>query len=281
MVDTDTTPEEQEQSRQYAEARAREAAQQRDAMYRPIALLLAVLLSACASAPAAQRQFQDGAPMRAPIVEPRTTYTPQGAGLPEYWGQPQDATPRSPHKRVLPPSKEPGLYAVRNPWLGPGTSDGPPGWRDRWPSVIGVDLLTSWDISDDMSEDDKQAFLLYIENTRACAYIADTGLTTLYNADVFTSWRPSERRCLVTALHSICAVKDRARFESAIKHASKEQRAKAEYARKAFDRSVEVAKKSNDDACGVRGAFSSRVMDAYNGVVLKWETFDWRWSAGL
>lgn len=71
-----------------------------------------MLLGGCAGP---HREFRDGAPVRAPVVEPRTAYTPAGAGLPEYWGQPVEAVERSPHARVLPQTpetrREDGIWA--------------------------------------------------------------------------------------------------------------------------------------------------------------------------
>lgn len=77
-------------------------------------LLYAVLLCiVCAPAP---RQYLDGAPLRPPV--PSTTFTPPGTGLPEYWGPPEakpDVQPNPRPKRVLPPSREPGIWAADNP----------------------------------------------------------------------------------------------------------------------------------------------------------------------
>lgn len=81
--------------------------------------LLLLLFAACA-APQQRREFRDGAPMRTPVVEPRTTYTPTGAGLSEYWAEPDAPKPeRSPYTRVLPQTPEtmkgPGIWAVKPP----------------------------------------------------------------------------------------------------------------------------------------------------------------------
>jgi hypothetical protein len=90
-------------------------------MTRLLVVLAVSFLSACAaSGPTSYRQA--AAPMPAPgplIVQqpptyPGATYAPVGAGLPEV-GQPgrQGASvPRSPDKRILPPTKEPAVYAA-------------------------------------------------------------------------------------------------------------------------------------------------------------------------
>lgn len=74
--------------------------------------LALVLLASCA---APQGEFRDGA--RLPPPEPHTSFTPAGAGLPEYWAQPEaEAPPRSPYTRVLPQTpqsrKQPGIWAA-------------------------------------------------------------------------------------------------------------------------------------------------------------------------
>lgn len=77
--------------------------------------LLLVLFVGCAGP---HREFRDGAPVRAPVAEPRAAYTPAGAGLPEYWGQPVESVERSPHARVLPQTpetrREDGLWAAHD-----------------------------------------------------------------------------------------------------------------------------------------------------------------------
>lgn len=52
-----------------------------------------------------------------PPANPAPTYTPPGTGLPmpSFPGPGVRNIPRSPHKRVLPPSKEPGLWSADRP----------------------------------------------------------------------------------------------------------------------------------------------------------------------
>lgn len=72
--------------------------------------LLAVFLLSCA-APSG-RTYRDGVPVeRAPVfVTPG--YAPAGAGLPEYMPTAERETvPRGKDRRVLPPSREPGIWA--------------------------------------------------------------------------------------------------------------------------------------------------------------------------
>lgn len=79
-------------------------------------LLPILLLAACFSSAPSHRELHDGAPMRTTPVEPRITYAPNGTGLPEYWGQPEAKQyPRGTDKRVLPPTREPGIWASDEP----------------------------------------------------------------------------------------------------------------------------------------------------------------------
>lgn len=52
-----------------------------------LAALLTVALAGCSAPQHGRKDLSDGVPVRASL-EPQTAYTPAGAGLPEYWGQP-------------------------------------------------------------------------------------------------------------------------------------------------------------------------------------------------
>lgn len=101
-------------------------------------LLLAALAVGSLASAQAMRPPPAAAPAPAPAViiqqppsYPGATYTPTGTGLPAM-GQPGSQRPaveRSPNKRVLPPTKEPGLWAADGaPRAGeePGTIFGAP-----------------------------------------------------------------------------------------------------------------------------------------------------------
>lgn len=78
-------------------------------------LWLTLFLAACSSAPELQREFHDG-----PMVSPAPTFTTPGAtpigrggpmvGQPGYVG-PVENIPRGTDQRVLPPTREPGIWA--------------------------------------------------------------------------------------------------------------------------------------------------------------------------
>lgn len=75
-------------------------------------IAVAILLqTGCASPEPSRREFRDGPmPTRAPVfVAPG--YAPAGAGLPEYMpGQPTPSVKRGEDRRVLPPTKEIGIW---------------------------------------------------------------------------------------------------------------------------------------------------------------------------
>jgi hypothetical protein len=73
-------------------------------------LLPLIILTACSTA--APAEYRQGAPM-APAFSP-TLDAPITTGQPGYVGEPALA-PRSPYTRVLPPTKEPGLWAAEAP----------------------------------------------------------------------------------------------------------------------------------------------------------------------
>lgn len=84
-------------------------------------LLLAALIAGSLASAQAMRPPPAAAPASGPAIiiqqpptYPGATYTPAGTGLPTI-GQPgtqRPAVERSPNKRVLPPTKEPGLWAA-------------------------------------------------------------------------------------------------------------------------------------------------------------------------
>lgn len=76
-------------------------------------LLAAMLCAACASSPPSEYQRGSYRPVRAPTFTPAED-APHTVGQPGHLRQPQEY-PRSPHKRLLPPTQEPGLWAGDGP----------------------------------------------------------------------------------------------------------------------------------------------------------------------
>jgi hypothetical protein len=77
-----------------------------------ITLLFVVALNACTTS--SGRELRDGMPVRTAPAFVRPGYTPAGAGLPGYMPgmDAPPAAPRGKDKRVLPPTREPGLWAA-------------------------------------------------------------------------------------------------------------------------------------------------------------------------
>ena len=157
-------------------------------------LPLLLFLSACAAPSGA---YMDGAPLAPP--EPRVTYTPTGTGLPEYWGTPEaPKAERSPHKRELPPTREPGLWA----------GDGPTAVRRapwaEWPTtVLGVDLPLIPGLDDQKYQD-------YV---RRCAYaISRIADEEPVKARIDGLTRPS-LQCLIARLNAYCAWEEHEHLE--------------------------------------------------------------------
>jgi hypothetical protein len=147
--------------------------------------LLLVLLAGCAGP---HREFRDGAPVRAPIVEPRTDYTPAGAGLPEYWGQPVESVERSPHARVLPQTPEtmrgPGIWAAKDPEPGvPGD-----------PLIRGVRLPFPPD-----AETDQEKW-----PTFSCAVVASGVLNQPQYLLPFLRLTERQQKCIVAQIYHRC-----------------------------------------------------------------------------
>lgn len=143
-----------------------------------------VLLAACAPA---QSEFRDGA--RPPPPEPRTAYTPAGAGLPEYLAQPEpEAPPRSPYTRVLPQTpesrKQPGI------WAGDAPATPHPA-----PMLLGVPLPLGVDEQD-----------VVTRTSRACMSLMQDALLKV-NPDLST-WADRHKRCLGATLYFRCANDD-------------------------------------------------------------------------
>lgn len=151
-------------------------------------IMLSLVLAACATPGGA---YMDGAPL-AP-VEPRVTYAPAGAGLPEYWGSPEaPKVERSPHRRELPPTREPGL------WAGDQPRSARVPWAD-WPTtVLGVELPIHPGLEDE----------IYAQQTRKCAFV----ISRLADEDVMrramAALSAPEIRCLVARLHLFCTWED-------------------------------------------------------------------------
>lgn len=145
----------------------------------------ALLLMLCGCAATGRRDLRDGAPVRAPVAEPRTSYTPAGAGLPEYWGQPEAKVERSPYARVLPQTPETRREA--------GLWSGTPTMASSAPSILGVEIPSA--VADDMS----------ITEVAACTQFADAALYDNPQVVVaFHQMNKDDKRCAAFRLFLEC-----------------------------------------------------------------------------
>lgn len=138
--------------------------------------------------------------MRAPVAEPRTAYTPAGAGLPEYWGQPEARPERSPHARVLPQTpetmKEPGLWAGDRPMAASSTTD----------EILGVQIP----LPEEAETETEKA------PTRWCVATVKEAIATSNKMALLRQLDPVLLRCLVAMLHEHCADVVAERYDSAL-----------------------------------------------------------------
>lgn len=147
--------------------------------------LLILLLSACATSSTEYRQGAPGVPaVRPPAMRP-------GYGAPML-GQPgvtAPGVPRSPHNRVLPPTKEPGLWAADAPRAS-GTDDAP--------TLYGIVLP----FPEGATSDEDRAI------TRACARdLVDVSEGLNFNILVPQNFRPAGVQCLAARLYLACATR--------------------------------------------------------------------------
>lgn len=143
------------------------------------------LAAAFACATPSPTEYRDGAPMRP--AETRPVYTPAGAGLPEYWAEPQpEAKPRSPHKRYLPPSREPGIWAGDSPMA---SSD-----ANADPRLFRVPLPTP---EADPDPQDK-AIAIYCAVSMETAAVSSGVPASMFKIDM------DARQCLAAKLYRAC-----------------------------------------------------------------------------
>lgn len=161
---------------------------------------------------------------------------------------------------MLPPSTEPSIYASE----APRGAEGPPGWHNRPPIVLSVELPLESPPSSDGE------LIIYLENVRACAVIAHTALTTLMPEEEIGRLKANEVRCLAAALWSLCAVKDMARLDWA-----SERMEIQGFMRRAYERNVADAERFQKEACKGR-TWTPRLFEWASRASLRWDTFDWR-----
>lgn len=143
---------------------------------------LLLLLLACAAPP---REYRDGARLPSPV--PRTTYAPVGAGLPEYFAEPErkpDIQPNPRPTRLLPPERGPGIWATH------ASDDGYPE-----PLLLKVLLPVPLDAESDIDR----------EVVSQCARTMTTALVRAKVERVANELPPVARVCLAARLYFACA----------------------------------------------------------------------------
>jgi hypothetical protein len=154
--------------------------------------VLGSALAGCASGPPSEYHRGTFTPPPPAAVRP-------GVGAPVL-GQPgmgPESLPRSPHHRVLPPTREPGLWAGDRPRA---VAEEPPDWRTREPSVLGIAIPEK----EGMGPDD-------IVILKRCAAATDSALTAVLAPAAISGLTPVERQCLAQIAHGNCVDLERLR----------------------------------------------------------------------
>jgi hypothetical protein len=141
-------------------------------------LILCLFLAACASGP--ERQLERGTIARPPPAQARP-----GVGAPTYdpHVRPLPPQPQPKPERLLPPAREPGIWA----------SNGPEWWTNREPTLLGV-VLPYPPIT---AERDTWA-------TRLCAARADAIREQIMRPDEASALTVKDRTCLAAKLYLFC-----------------------------------------------------------------------------
>lgn len=161
--------------------------------------LLLLFLAGCASS--APRQYAQGIPTapRPPAFNPAWD-APHTTGQPGYVG-PAENIPRSPHKRVLPPANEPGLWA----------GDELRASGDYWKTMDPV----AWWVRIPFLDEPLDPFqtTVHQQTVRRCAFIIGfVGIEPITHVNL-RSVTAEERACFVAKMFKHCADSDRTHVE--------------------------------------------------------------------
>jgi hypothetical protein len=151
----------------------------------PLLLLLLLPLLLIAGCASPGRELQRGSAVAPPPPPVRPGHGAPVVGQP---GQQSPELPRSPHHRVLPPSREPGLWAGDEPRAG---RSGP----QAEPVLLGV-TLPGLPITD--TEKD-------VGPARACVAMWNDALPGTRLAAKVNALRPAEKQCMVALMFRDCA----------------------------------------------------------------------------
>src|SRR5688572_14666741 len=145
--------------------------------------VLYLLLLACACS--APTTYNQSAMPVAPAFNP-VTRAPTTTGQPGYVGEPE-AVPRSPHRRVLPPTREPTMFSGDQPHA--ADSD------EAWPDILGLRLPLP-PVSRDLVRE--------VATLQMCASSAAGAITASRAAIDIAKLSKTEVRCLAARLHLHC-----------------------------------------------------------------------------
>jgi hypothetical protein len=154
-------------------------------------IVLALALAACATGPE-RSEFHQGAmrPPPPPAFSP-TTDAPHTVGQPGHVpGVRVAPQPQPKPKRLLPPTREPGIWATNAPDAPSLSDDGKPA-----PLILG-ERLPYTNLQDEPEERD---------HTRECAAKADRALRAELAPEQITGLTPEERACLAAKAATLCA----------------------------------------------------------------------------
>lgn len=118
---------------------------------------------------------------KGPLLAPPVPAIRPGHGLPLFSPEPE-RPPRSPHKRVLPPTPEPGIWAVNPP-------------QEDVPSILGTPLPVGVDEADPVTR-----------TSRACEGLMAKALFAA--TQDLSAWSTQQKRCLGAILYFMCAHDD-------------------------------------------------------------------------
>jgi hypothetical protein len=152
--------------------------------------LILLLLASCSTHP--HPDYHRGAGVRPAPAPVRPGVGAPVLGQPGYIGP---EVPRAPHGRVLPPTRDPGLWAVAQPAMA-----APNPWDDSDPILIGVHLP-------EPDENESLAPLMMTQRKR-CAYLGNTLFTMKMSPEDLVGASRDVRACLAAQAWYLCALSD-------------------------------------------------------------------------
>ncbi len=213
------------------------------------AIILCLFLAACASPE--RRELRDGAPVRPAPVFVAPGYTPAGAGLPEYMPGPPEPVrvePQPKPTRLLPPTREPGIWASNEPSAPNG------------PVVLGVPLpMPPINNVEPLGEQ--------VEYAVRCAQSVGRRLDMLALKERALKLDMPPRTCLLAKLYALCLQRE---LEDEVKKASSGAGAAA--VPKALNRTIDLAAEFRAKACDETS--SPEVDDIASIVAARWGRLD-------